>query len=118
MIWLHFFGHEGMTVESQRETLHTCKGLLNLARDRVTNASNSIRGDWIHWTDTVKRKAIARGLNKNSSSQTVWQLWMEHCYHWDLNQTVLIKQTIMAANMFIALLVTFCVMTNAGSKNI
>ena len=64
MIWLHFFGHGGMTVESQRETLHTCKGLLNLARDRVTNAFNSIHGNWIHWPDSVKRKAIARRIEQ------------------------------------------------------
>ena len=59
-IWLHFFVHEGMTVESQLETLHTCKGLLNLARDRITNAFNSIWGNWIHWPDTVKRKRIGQ----------------------------------------------------------
>ncbi len=64
MIWLHFFGHEGMTVEAQRETLHTCKGLLNLAKNRVTNAFNSIRGDWIHWPDAVERKEISRRIEE------------------------------------------------------
>ena len=64
MIWLHFFGHEGMTVEAQRETLRTCKGLLSLAKDRVTNAFNSIRGDWIHLPDAVERKEISRRIEE------------------------------------------------------
>jgi hypothetical protein len=59
MIWLHFFGHEGMAVNSQCETLETSKGLLNLARDRVTYAFNYIHDDWIHWPDPDERKRIA-----------------------------------------------------------
>ena len=59
MIWLHFFGHKGMTIKSQCETLETSKGLLNLARDRVTYVFNYIRDDWIHWPDSDERKRIA-----------------------------------------------------------
>ena len=79
MIWLHFFGHEGMTVESQCETLHTCKGLLNLARDRVTNAFTQFGATGSTGQILLKEKQLLEGLNKNSSSQTVWALWMEHC---------------------------------------
>ena len=59
MIWLHFFGHEGMAIKSQCETLETSKDLLNLARDRVIYAFNYICDDWIHWPDSDERKRIA-----------------------------------------------------------
>ena len=62
MIWLHFFGHEGMTRPMQRETLHTCTGLCKLACDRVTKAFNYIRNEWIYWPDVEERKVIARRI--------------------------------------------------------
>ena len=62
MIWLHFFGHEGMTHPMQRETLHTCTGLCKLACDRVTKAFNYIRNEWIYWPDVEERKVIAKRI--------------------------------------------------------
>jgi hypothetical protein len=64
MIWLYFFGHKGMTVESQCETLKTSKGLLNPARDRVTYAFNYICDNWIHWPDSDERKRIASQIER------------------------------------------------------
>ena len=64
MIWLHFYGHEGMTLKQQRETLHTCTGLCQSARDRVTEAFNHIRDDWIHWPDAVERRRISKRIEE------------------------------------------------------
>jgi hypothetical protein len=64
MIWLHFYGHEGMTLKQQRETLHTCTGLCQSAQDRVTEAFNHIRDDWIHWPDAVERKRISKRIEE------------------------------------------------------
>ena len=55
MIWLHFFGHEGMPVDLQRTDLHTCTGLCDQSCERVTAAFNHIRHDWIHWPDEEER---------------------------------------------------------------
>ena len=60
MIWLHFFGHEGMTVDQQRTDLHTCTGLCDQSREIVTAAFNHICHDWIHWPDEEERNAIAK----------------------------------------------------------
>ena len=35
-----------------------------MTKNRVTNAFNSIRGDWIHWPDAVKRKEISRRIEE------------------------------------------------------
>ena len=60
MIWLHFFGHEGMTVDQQRTDLHTCIGLCDQSHKRVTVAFNHICHNWIHWPDEEERNAIAK----------------------------------------------------------
>ena len=75
MIWLHFFGREGMTVESQCVTLETSKGILNLARDRITYAFNYICDDWIYWQDSDEKKELLVKLKENSFCQTACQLW-------------------------------------------
>ena len=62
MIWLHFFGHEGMSLKMQREVLHTCNGILQNARDRVTEAFNHIRDDWIYWPNAEERKTISKRI--------------------------------------------------------
>ena len=35
-----------------------------MTKNRVTNAFNSIRGDWIHWPDAVERKEISRRIEE------------------------------------------------------
>ena len=60
MVRLHFFGHEGMTVDLQRTDLHACPGLCAQSCKRVTVAFNHIHHDWIKWPNEEERKAIAK----------------------------------------------------------
>ncbi|KAL7478707.1 hypothetical protein ACHAW6_004460 [Cyclotella cf. meneghiniana] len=94
----------------------TFKGLLNLARDRVTYAFNCIHDDWIHWPDPDERKKLLLKLKENTFCQIVCRLWMEPFSNWHLNWSVQIKQIITAANMLVALLEMFCMTTNAESE--
>jgi hypothetical protein len=87
MIWLHFFGHEGMTVDLQRTDLHTCTGLCEQSRERVTAAFNHIHHDWIQWPDEEERKAIANRIEQEFflsnavgiMDDTLLKLGMEPC---------------------------------------
>ena len=64
MIWLHFFGHEGMTNRGQRDALHTCTGLCKKARERVITTFNHIRDDWIYWPDKDERIKISKRIEE------------------------------------------------------
>ena len=66
--------------------------------------------------DLVERKELLVELEDNSFCQIECQLLIEPCSNWHLNWSVEIKQIIMAANMLIALLAMFCLMTKAGSE--
>lgn len=115
MIWLHFLlMKEWLLIPNVRHG--TFKGLLNLARDRVTYAFNCIHDDLIHWPDPDERKKLLVKLKENTFCQIVCQLWIEPFSNWHLNWSVQIKQIITAANMLVALLEMFCMTTNARSE--
>jgi hypothetical protein len=64
MVWLHFFGHEGMTIDQQRTDLHTCTGLCDNAHERVTAAFNFIRDNWIQWPNGDERNENAKQIGQ------------------------------------------------------
>lgn len=54
-----------MTVESECKTLEILKGLLNLARDRVTYPCNHIQVDWMYRPEFNKRKEITCRIERD-----------------------------------------------------
>jgi hypothetical protein len=99
MIWLHFFGHEGMTRPMQGETLHTCTGLCKLACDRVTKEFNYIRDEWIYWPDVEERKAIARQIEMEYFLPNCVGLTDGTCSSWRRNHGASIKLITTEGNM-------------------
>ena len=91
MIWLHFFGHEGMTLKQQREILHTCTDLCQSERDRVTKAF--ITSEMIGFTGPtlMKEKEFPSELKKNTSCPIVWDWWMVLCSGWLLSLVALVR---------------------------
>ena len=105
MIWLHFFGQEGMTIDPQRTDLHTCIGLCEQSRKRVTAAFNHIRHDWIHWPNEEERNAIAKLIEQESSYQMLWESWVALYQNWVQSRAILTKQTTMVGSTHIPSLV-------------
>ena len=104
-------GHEGITDESQCKTLEKSKGLLNLARGRVSYALIIFEMTGYTGQNQTNKKKLQVELKDNSSYSTVSRLWMGRFSNWHLNWTVQTKQTITAANMHIFLLAMFCAIT-------
>ena len=65
----------------------------------------------------TKEKKLLDSLKEHSFYPTVYWSWLEHFSNWHLTPSVWNKQTIMTANMHIALLAMFCVAGFPGSAH-
>lgn len=64
MTLMHYFGNNGESNATQRNQFRISSGRTQLHRDRVVEALNSIRSDWIHWPDENEKEAIASRIEK------------------------------------------------------
>ena len=62
MTLMHYFGNNGESNATQRNHFMISSGRTQLHRDRVVEALNSVRSDWIHWPDADERKSIAKRI--------------------------------------------------------
>ena len=66
MTLMHYFGNNGESnaTQTQRNQFRISAGRTQFHRDRVVEALNSIRSDWIHWPDANEKAAIASRIEK------------------------------------------------------